>query len=234
MEPRIIAQLVDAGKEYDTPAGKVVALAPSNLEIRTHELLLLFGPSGSGKTTVLQLLGCLIKPAQGKVIVDGKDVSLQSEVELSRLRAEHIGFVFQQFNLLAPLTAAQDLSLALKIQGVLGGEIKMRVMEALAEVDMAAHANKLPKRMSGGQQQRVAIARALITRPELLLCDEPTASLDKENAARVMERLHQQARSGKAVVVVTHDPRLKGQADRIVEVRNGRIYAVTDPESMNL
>jgi putative ABC transport system ATP-binding protein len=217
----IIAELKGVGKEYQTGDQTIVALQPTDLQLRLGELLLIIGPSGSGKTTLLSLLGCVIYPTQGDLYVAGEHVNQLKSNALARLRLDTIGFVFQQFNLLAPLTAEENVAMPLKLQGVGRGEIGRRVSEALATVGMTDRRRNLPKQLSGGQQQRIAIARALVTNPKMILCDEPTASLDKSSFSVVMEELKQLAQQGKSVAVVTHDPRLQKYADRAVEVKNG-------------
>jgi putative ABC transport system ATP-binding protein len=217
----VIAELKSAGKEYQTGDQTIVALQPTSLQLNEGELLLIIGPSGSGKTTLLSLLGCVIYPSQGDLYVDGKHVNQLKTNQLAKLRLDTIGFVFQQFNLLAPLTAEENVAMPLKLQGVGSGEIKNRVSKALETVGMTDRRKNLPKQLSGGQQQRIAIARALVTNPKIVLCDEPTASLDKNSFSIVMEELKALAHQGKSVAVVTHDPRLQKYADRAVEVKNG-------------
>lgn len=224
----MIAALKEAGKEYQTGDQRIVALQPTTLEFREGELTLIIGPSGSGKTTLLSLLGCVIYPTTGDLWVDGHHVNKMSERELARLRLSTIGFVFQNFNLLSPLNAEDNVSMPLKLQGVSSSEIKRRVGEALEMVGMTDRRRNLPKQLSGGQQQRVAIARALVTNPRLILCDEPTASLDKNSMGVVMDELRLLANEGKAVAVVTHDPRLKAYAHRIIQVENGEATEVFD------
>lgn len=224
----MIAALKEAGKEYQTGDQRIVALQPTTLEFREGELTLIIGPSGSGKTTLLSLLGCVIYPTTGDLWVDGHHVNKMSERELARLRLSTIGFVFQNFNLLSPLNAEDNVAMPLKLQGVSSSEIKRRVGEALEMVGMTDRRRNLPKQLSGGQQQRVAIARALVTNPRLILCDEPTASLDKNSMGVVMDELRLLANEGKAVAVVTHDPRLKAYAHRIIQVENGEATEVFD------
>jgi putative ABC transport system ATP-binding protein len=153
--------------------------------------------------------------------VKGQYVNKLNAKELAKLRLENIGFVFQQFNLLSPLNAEDNIAMPLKMLGVSNSEIKKRVQKALEMVDMVDRRKNLPKQLSGGQQQRIAIARALVTDPSIILCDEPTASLDKDSLSVIMGELQALARRGKAVAVVTHDPRLQLYADRAVEVKNG-------------
>lgn len=217
----MIAELKEVGKQYKVGDQTIVALQPTSLKLNEGELMLIIGPSGSGKTTLLSLLGCVIYPSFGNLWVDGKYINDLKAAELAKLRLDTIGFVFQSFNLLAPLNAEDNVAFPLKLQGVSSGEIKKKVEKALAIVGMTDRRKNLPKELSGGQQQRIAIARALVTNPKLILCDEPTASLDKDSLSVVMKELRNLARQGKSVAVVTHDPRLQEYADRVVEVKNG-------------
>lgn len=219
----IIAQLHGAGKTYQAGGSELVALHPTDLTIRTGELLLIIGPSGSGKTTLLSMLGCVIKPTQGDVMVDQQAVNSLNADQLAKLRLNTIGFVFQQFNLLAPLNALNNVEMPMMLQGVPAKLARERALTALEKVGMSASKDQKPSQMSGGQQQRVAIARALVTGPQLVLCDEPTASLDSASMVIVMKELQDLARNGKAVAVVTHDPRLHPYADRAVQVENGHV-----------
>lgn len=217
----MIAELKEVGKQYKVGDQTIVALQPTSLKLNEGELMLIIGPSGSGKTTLLSLLGCVIYPSFGNLWVDGKYINDLKTNELAKLRLDTIGFVFQSFNLLAPLNAEDNVAFPLKLQGVSSGEIKKKVEKALEIVGMTDRRKNLPKELSGGQQQRIAIARALVTNPKLILCDEPTASLDKDSLSVVMNELRNLARQGKSVAVVTHDPRLQEYANRVVEVKNG-------------
>jgi putative ABC transport system ATP-binding protein len=227
----MIAELKGAGKQYQTGDQTIVALQATTLKLNEGELMLIIGPSGSGKTTLLSLLGCVIYPSFGDLWVDGKHINDLKPNELANLRLNTIGFVFQSFNLLAPLNAEDNVGLPLKLQGVSSSVIKKRVQKALEVVDMTDRRKNLPKELSGGQQQRIAIARALVTNPKLILCDEPTASLDKDSLAIVMNELRHLARQGKSVAVVTHDPRLQEYADRVVEVKNGIATEIFDQKT---
>ncbi len=224
----MIAELKGVGKEYKTGDQTIIALQPTNVQINEGELVLIIGPSGSGKTTLLSLLGCVIYPSRGDLYVDGNYVNTMSEKKLAELRLNKIGFVFQSFNLLAPLNALENVAVPLKLLGVSSSEIKERAEAALKMVGMSDRSKNLPKQLSGGQQQRVAIARALVSNPKLILCDEPTASLDKGSLDVVMNELRSLARKGKAVAVVTHDPRLRIYADRVLEVENGIVNEIKD------
>ncbi|WP_080055922.1 ABC transporter ATP-binding protein [Spirosoma aerolatum] len=223
----MIAELKQVGKEYRAGDQTIVALQPTTLQLQEGELLLIIGPSGSGKTTLLSLLGCVIYPSYGDLWVDGQHVNKLNQKALARLRLNSIGFVFQNFNLLAPLTAEANVMMPLQLQGVNSSEARDRTEKALQTVGMIDRRKNLPNQLSGGQQQRIAIARALVTNPKLVLCDEPTASLDKDSINVVMQELRTLADNGKSVAVVTHDPRLKPYAHRIVEVDNGAVKEVS-------
>lgn len=231
MNGQAVARLERASKQYRTGDQTITALAPTDLVIHQGELVLIIGPSGSGKTTLLSLLGCVIYPSTGKLIVNGQNVNTMNEKQRAKLRLHSIGFVFQGFNLLAPLNAAENVAMPLMLQRVSQEKTSLRVDEALEMVGMLPKRKNLPKELSGGQQQRVAIARALVTNPSIVLCDEPTASLDKDSLEVVMQELRSLATDhAKSVVVVTHDPRLISYADRIVEVANGIATEKTSTE----
>jgi putative ABC transport system ATP-binding protein len=219
LEP--VAFLDNASKVYKSGDSEIVALQPTSMQVNKGELLLIIGPSGSGKTTLLSLLGCVIYPSTGAVNVKGTDTNSLNDKAMAALRLNTIGFVFQNFNLVAPLTAEENVMLPLRLQGVPDKEARQRAHAAIAKVGMSDRLKQLPKQLSGGQQQRVAVARALVTEPALMLCDEPTASLDAKSANIVMEELRQLADAGRALAVVTHDMRLKPYAHRIIEVENG-------------
>ncbi|MDP5172439.1 MAG: ABC transporter ATP-binding protein, partial [Bacteroidia bacterium] len=184
-----IAQLIGASKRYKTGDQIITALQPTDLKFFPKELALIIGPSGSGKTTLLSLLGCVIYPTEGEVMVDGVDVSKLNAKELAHLRLQKIGFVFQSFNLIQPFNALENVMFPLRLKGLPEREVKELAMEAIETVGMADRRKQLPKQLSGGQQQRVAIARALVTKPKLMLCDEPTAALDPKSIQIVMEEL---------------------------------------------
>lgn len=217
----IAASVKGASKEYKTGDTVITALQPTTFDFNKRELTLIIGPSGSGKTTLLSLLGCVIFPTAGEVYIDNLLVNNLSDKELARVRLNNIGFVFQNFNLLAPLNALENVMHPLRLSGTGKKEAKRKAEEALIKVNMEDRVKSLPKNLSGGQQQRVAIARALVTEPSLMLCDEPTASLDIKSVGIVMEELKMLSDSGKSVIVVTHDLRLKPFADRIIYVNNG-------------
>ena len=226
----VIAELRAANKVYQTGDTQIVALDKTALQVRSGELILVEGPSGSGKTTLLSLLGCVIYPTEGDVYVRGRHTSDLSDKKLSRLRLENVGFVFQNFNLIAPFSALDNVAFPLKLMGHSNREARRRALELLDRFGLEDRRKNRPYELSGGQKQRVAIARALITDPAMLLCDEPTASLDADSIRRIMQELRELADEGKAVVVVTHDPRLEEYADRLIRVENGRIMNGDKPE----
>jgi putative ABC transport system ATP-binding protein len=219
----IIAKVVQAGKEYKAGDTVITALKASTVELKAGELLLIIGPSGSGKTTLLSLFGCVIYPSFGEVWINDTKVNDLTENYLAELRLSKIGFIFQRFNLIAPLTALENVMMPLLLQKVSDKDAKLKAIAALEKVGMGDRMKNLSNDLSGGQQQRVAIARALVTNPQMMLCDEPTASLDLASAGIVMNELKELAQQGKAVAVVTHDTRLRPFADRIVYVLDGGI-----------
>jgi putative ABC transport system ATP-binding protein len=219
----IVAKVVNAGKEYKSGDTIITALKASSVDLKSGELTLIIGPSGSGKTTLLSLFGCIIYPSYGEVWIGGIKVNELNENKLAKIRLQKIGFVFQKFNLIAPLTALENVMMPLILQGVDEKNAKDKAVTALVKVGMGDRMKNLSNNLSVGQQQRVAIARALVTDPEIMLCDEPTASLDLTSSGIVMQELKQLASQGKAVAVVTHDPRLRPFADRIVYVLDGGI-----------
>lgn len=219
----VFAEVIGASKVYKSGNTTITALHPSTLQVRGGELMLIIGPSGSGKTTLLSLLGCVIYPSEGNVIVHGQETKHLNARALARLRLKEIGFVFQSFNLIEPLTAEQNIIFPLKLKKLGNSEAKVKARAALETVGMLDRRKNLPKQLSGGQKQRVAIARALVTEPSLILCDEPTASLDSGSVDSIMQNLKGLARAGKAVVCVTHDHRLMPYADRVIEVEDGFI-----------
>ncbi len=231
--PTIIAQVRGTSKEYKSGDSIITALQPTDLQLRRGQLTLIIGPSGSGKTTLLSLLGCVIYPTKGEVEVNGVRVNGLPANKLAALRLEAIGFIFQSFNLIAPLDALQNVMLPLRLQKVPERETRRRAEEALRKVSMWEKAGSLPRQLSGGQQQRVAIARALVTNPPLLLCDEPTASLDAGSVEAVMRELKGLSQEGKSVAVVTHDQRLMPYADRVVAVNDGKVDE-SDPANISL
>ena len=228
----IIASLHKANKIYKTGDTVITALAETTLDINSGELTLIMGPSGSGKTTLLSLIGCIIYPTSGEVFVENENVTGFSENKLANIRLNKVGFVFQHFNLLQPLTALENVMQPLILKGETTENAKAKALLALEKVDMTSRTDTLPKKLSGGQNQRVATARALVTDAPIILCDEPSASLDAKSAAVVMNDLKALAMAGKAVVVVTHDLRLRQFADRIIYVEDGIVSKTLKDEHL--
>ena len=212
------------GRVFPTAAGPVVALADVDLEVAAGELVVLRGRSGAGKTTLLNVLGGLDRPTSGRVTIDGRDLSGLAESELLALRRTRVASIFQDFGLIAVLSAAENVEVPLRLARTAPAERDARVAEALADVGLADHAAQRPGELSGGQQQRVGIARALVARPGILLADEPTAQLDSATGTAILDLLaalvHER---GMAALVATHDPLLAERADRVVELRDGRL-----------
>jgi putative ABC transport system ATP-binding protein len=216
--------LQDVGKTYRPGAAPVRALDGIDLEIDDGEFVALVGPSGSGKTTLLQLLGGLDRPSAGSVLFDGRDLARLGDGDLTAVRREAFGFIFQQFNLIPTLTAAENVEAALVPTGVRERERRDRSADALAAVGLASRGAHLPSELSGGEQQRVAIARALVGGPRVVLADEPTGNLDSRTGGEVMdiiERLNRE--EGKTVVLITHDEAVAARAGRRLQMRDGRL-----------
>jgi putative ABC transport system ATP-binding protein len=208
-------------KVYRTGPISVAALRGVSLTIQQGEYVAIIGPSGSGKSTLMHILGCLDVPTTGNYHLAGEDVSHMSETALAEVRNRRIGFVFQQFNLLASMTAWQNVELPLAYAGVPRGERKERAIEALRRVGLAGRIQHRPGELSGGQQQRVAVARALVTEPDLILADEPTGNLDSGSAAEVMRLMGELHDAGRTLLLITHDTEVASAASRVVGIRDG-------------
>jgi putative ABC transport system ATP-binding protein len=223
---RVVLQAIGVGKVFGKGALAFRALHPTDVEVHRGQVLVIRGPSGSGKTTLLSILGLVLSPSEGEVIVDGRSAARARGDELATLRRDHVGFVFQQFNLLPSLDALENAAVPLLLAGVPRGERRRRAREALAMVGVGEKAHAKPRALSGGQQQRVALARALVHDAPVLLCDEPTASLDGATGQAILTLLRGLARErDRAVVIVTHDERVLGFADRVVHVEDGVVRA---------
>jgi len=210
-------------KTYAEGATGTLALRGVDLDVHAGEVLMLMGPSGSGKTTLLSIMGCILTATSGSVRVGGREVVGLREKELPALRLQHIGFVFQGFNLFPTLTARENVELMLDLKGV-PAAAKRRAHELLDQVGLGEKHGSFPADLSGGQKQRIAIARALAGDPEIILADEPTAALDSQTGRNVMEMMSELAhKRGRAVVIVTHDSRVLSFADRIVKIEDGAI-----------
>lgn len=222
-------ELHAASKTFGSGASEVNALSGIDLAVERGELVAIMGPSGSGKSTLLTIAGGLEEPTSGEVHVEGTDLASMSRNELARLRRKSIGFVFQDFNLLAGLTAAENVSLPLELDGTPGRRARAMAQEVLESFGLTDRADVFPDNLSGGERQRVAIARAVVGERTLLLADEPTGALDTVNGEGVMRLVRAACRRGVAGVIVTHDAQLASWADRIVFLRDGRVVDQTLP-----
>jgi putative ABC transport system ATP-binding protein len=216
-------ELRNVSKSYGVGAALVQALSHVDLTVDSGHLVAVMGPSGSGKSTLLTIAGSLEEPTSGEVFVDGASLQTMSNDQKARLRRRTVGYVFQEFNLLAGLTAVENVSLPLELDGVGARKARAAGMAVLDELGLADRSTRYPDELSGGERQRVAIARALIGGRHLLLADEPTGSLDQANGEAVMRMLVSACTKGVAAVVVTHDAHLASFADRVVNLRDGRI-----------
>lgn len=218
-----IIHLENIRKTYYMGHNSLEVLKGIDLDIYKNEYVALMGPSGSGKSTLMNILGCLDTPTSGTYVLNGSDVSKMSDDELADVRNVEIGFVFQQFNLLPRLTAAENVALPLIYAGIGKKERNERAIEALRKVQLADRSHHKPNEMSGGQIQRVAIARAIVNNPSLLLADEPTGNLDTKTSNEVMEIFGRIQEAGNTVVLVTHEEDIAEYAKRIVRLRDGMI-----------
>jgi putative ABC transport system ATP-binding protein len=220
-------KLDNVSKVYRTSEVETQALGEVSLEIAGGEFVAIMGPSGCGKSTLLNVLGLLDSPSTGAYWFFGEDVARYSERQLTRLRRERIGFVFQSFNLIDDLSVAENVEVALLYRGVAAPERRRRVREALERVGIAHRAGHRPQQLSGGQQQRVAVARALVSGPSLILADEPTGNLDTANGEAVMGLLRDAVKSGVTVVMVTHSLTHAAEAGRTIKLLDGHVVSET-------
>jgi putative ABC transport system ATP-binding protein len=230
-----VLELRSVSKVYGEGPAQVQALRDVDLSVDAGALVAVMGPSGSGKSTLLTIAGSLEEPTSGQVLVEGATLADMSRNDKARLRRQSIGYVFQDFNLLPGLTAAENVSLPLELDGVGARKARTAGMKALDELGLGGRASRFPDQLSGGERQRVAIARAVVGDRRLLLADEPSGALDSANGDAVMRLLVAACHRGVAAVVVTHDAQLASWADRVVFIRDGRIVDQTsppDPESL--
>lgn len=222
-----IVSLKNVGKIYHLDAVDVTALSDINLEIRPNRFTVIAGPSGSGKTTLLNLIGCIDRPDSGEIMVAGQSVQTMSDNALSDFRARHLGFIFQNFNLLPVLTAYENVEYPLFLARVPAAERKKRVLALLDAVGLSDRAQNRPGQLSGGQRQRVAIARALAPQPKMVLADEPTANLDSQTGAAIIALMRKMQREHQvSFIFSSHDPQVLAEADDAVMIRDGRITAI--------
>ena len=210
-------------KIYNPGENEVRALDGIDLDIEKGDLVAIVGHSGSGKSTLVNMLGCLDTPTSGKYVLDGQDVASMTDNQLADVRNKEIGFIFQGFNLISNLDAVGNVELPLVYRGVSKNERKQLAMEALKSVGLEDRMKHKPNEMSGGQQQRVAVARAVAAKPPIILADEPTGNLDTKSTQEIMEILKELHRSGRTVIIITHDEEIASQAHRVIRILDGRI-----------
>ncbi|MEE8836497.1 MAG: ABC transporter ATP-binding protein [Eubacteriales bacterium] len=219
-------ELKDVSKIYHMGDEEVRALDHASLEIDEGEFVSIVGPSGSGKSTMMNIIGCLDTADEGEYVLDGMAIDDYTENQLAKIRNRKIGFIFQNFNLLPKLTAAENVELPLIYQKVPSAERKERVREALEKVQLGHRMDHRPTELSGGQQQRVAIARALVTRPSLFLADEPTGNLDTGTSGDIMKLFHELHEEGNTIVLITHNDEIADEAERKISIRDGQVREV--------
>ena len=219
----IAIRLRDIKKIYKMGGQELAALNGINLDIKRGEFAALMGPSGSGKSTLMNILGCLDRPTVGSYELEGKEVAHLSDDELAVMRNKHIGFVFQNFNLLSRISSLENVALPLVYAGVGASERRKRALQDLEAVGLGDRAGHLPNELSGGQRQRVAIARALVNNPEIIMADEPTGNLDTKSTKEIMEIFQEMHGRGKTIILVTHEPEIAVCANRQLLVRDGVI-----------
>ena len=231
MESRYMIEMDNICKTYEVGGEIVKALDHASLQIAEGEFVSIIGPSGSGKSTLMNVIGCLDVADEGEYYLDGLSIKEYSEDDLAFVRNEKIGFVFQNFNLLGKLSARENVELPLVYQRVSKKEREERVLEALGRVRLVERKEHKPMELSGGQQQRVAIARALVTKPSLILADEPTGNLDTKTGEDIMRLFHELHAQGNTIVLITHDEGVADQAERKIRILDGKVTEVNPYES---
>lgn len=219
----VLIHIENMKKIYNPGENEVRALDGIDLDIEKGDLVAIVGHSGSGKSTLMNMLGCLDTPTSGKYVLDGQDVASMTDNQLADVRNKEIGFIFQGFNLISNLDAVGNVELPLVYRGVSKNERKQLAMEALKSVGLEDRMKHKPNEMSGGQQQRVAVARAVAAKPPIILADEPTGNLDTKSTQEIMEILKELHRSGRTVIIITHDEEIASQAHRVIRILDGRI-----------
>ena len=223
MSTAVIASVQDVYKTYEMGPVTVEALRGVDIDFYERDYISIMGPSGCGKSTLMNLLGCLDRPTSGRYLLAGSDVAQMEDEELSRIRGEHIGFVFQAFNLIAERTVLENVEVPLFYQGVSRSQRRWRSESAIERVGLTDRLGHRPSELSGGQQQRVAIARAMVTEPSVLLADEPTGNLDSETGEAILQIFDELHRDGMTIIVVTHDDHIADRCQRVVQLLDGRI-----------
>ncbi|MFF2594499.1 ABC transporter ATP-binding protein [Priestia megaterium] len=227
-------ELVNIHKSYHLGKEEVPILKDINLKIYDGEFVAIMGPSGSGKSTLMNIIGCLDRASSGSYLLNEQEISTYSDEQLAKVRNIHIGFVFQQFQLLPRLTAVENVELPMVYAGVTLKERRARAEAALEKVGLSERMKHLPSELSGGQKQRVAIARSIVNNPTLILADEPTGALDTKTSADIMEQFSKLNADGTTVVVITHEPEVAEYTSRTVIVRDGKVLSHSDKENDSL
>lgn len=227
-------ELVNIHKSYHLGKEEVPILKDINLKIYDGEFVAIMGPSGSGKSTLMNIIGCLDRASSGSYLLNEQEISTYSDEQLAKVRNIHIGFVFQQFQLLPRLTAVENVELPMVYAGVTRKERRARAEAALAKVGLSERMKHLPSELSGGQKQRVAIARSIVNNPTLILADEPTGALDTKTSADIMEQFSKLNADGTTVVVITHEPEVAEYTSRTIIVRDGKVLSHSDKENDSL
>ena len=219
-----VVEVKNLSKVFGTGHMAVKAVDNVSLSIEPGDIVLVMGPSGSGKTTLISMIGTLLRPTEGQILIDGEETATMPDTKLADLRLHKLGFMFQSFNLLSALTAEQNVVVPLQVAGVNKKESKTKARELLAKLHLEKRLDNLPKNLSGGEKQRVAVARALANQPKLILADEPTANLDSRTGQEVMQLLCNTAcAENRAVIIVSHDVRLKEVAKRVITIEDGKL-----------
>lgn len=228
-----LIEIRDMTKIYEMGSEQVHALDGVSLKIDEHEFVAIVGASGSGKSTLMNMIGCLDTPTSGTYLLDGEDISTFSDKRLARVRNQKIGFIFQQFNLLKKMTAYENVERPAKYAGIKKPERRARALEAIGKVALSDRMNHKPTALSGGQQQRVAIARALINKPPVILADEPTGNLDSKSSKEIMAMMRELHAAGNTIIIITHDNGIANQADRVIQLFDGKIVSDVRKGSQN-
>ncbi len=227
MQPSLIVENVS--RRFGSGTTEVVAVRDISLVVDPGDVVLIMGPSGSGKTTLLSMLGGLLKPSQGRILIGADDLTALNEDRLPGVRLRHVGFIFQDFNLLSALTALDNVALVAQLAGLSHRAARKRAKELLEQLGLGHRLGFLPEKLSGGEKQRVAIARALVNRPDIILADEPTANLDSHHGRETMRLLRDIAeQEGRSVIIVSHDQRIRDIADRVLWLEDGQFKDTVD------
>jgi putative ABC transport system ATP-binding protein len=216
-------EIKNLSKEYTMGDTLVKALDDINLRIKENEFISIIGPSGSGKSTLMNILGCLDISDSGSYVFDNINIEKASEAQLTKIRNKQIGFIFQNFNLLSKLNAVENVEVPLLYRGMSEKECRALALEYLEKVGLKGREYHRPNQLSGGQQQRVAIARALVGKPKILLADEPTGALDSKTSREIMELIKELHKNGQTIILITHDPKVAEQAERVVTIADGKL-----------